>query len=324
MKFTHYDYKCFYFLSSDISKGIYKRRKITSPQRYQILLDHEYHTTYINVSGRSPVIKSFDLGVDFSPPKFKIKNRCSERLFLNFIIRGKGKINGESFSAGQFYYTIPYETHTIESDENEPYVSAWISLDGDYMQNIVDELNKKSPKKIIPIERRNDIFELTEVLLHKTNLGETSTSYLKSLIDIYLSYIKPNKQSDIPEIFASEKTAQLVRESKAYLAKNLKHANVSDMAAAQHYNKKYFCGIFTAAMGMKPSEYISNCKLEWARNSLVNSSLSITEIMEAIGYEHRNGFTIAFKKKYGYPPAEYRNKMKNDNSAKTDREDSSV
>jgi AraC-like DNA-binding protein len=46
--------------------------------------------------------------------------------------------------------------------------------------------------------------------------------------------------------------------------------------------------------------------MEWARNSLVNSELSIIEIMDAIGYDHRNGFTNTFKKKYGCTPAEYR------------------
>ena len=312
MKFNHYDYKCYYFLSSDIANGIYIRRKITSPQRYQIQLDYKYHTSYINVSGKSPEITSLDLGVDFSPSKFTIENRSSERLFLNFIIKGKGRINGEPFSEGQFYYTLPYEKHTIESDPDEPYVSVWMSLDGTYIHDIVNKLNEKSQKKIILIERRTDIMKLTKVLLYETNLGETSTSYFKSLIDIYLSYIVPNKESNLPEMFVTEKVAQLVRNAKTYVRKNLKYATVTDMAADQHYNRKYFSSVFTEAMGMKPSEYIANCKMEWAKNSLVNSDLSITEIMEAIGYDHRNGFTIAFKKKYGYPPAEYRRKMKND------------
>ena len=312
MKFNHYDYKCYYFLSSDIANGIYIRRKITSPQRYQIQFDYKYHTSYINVSGKSTEITSLDLGVDFSPPKFTIENRCSERLFLNFIIKGKGKINGEPFSEGQFYYTLPYERHTIESDKDEPYVSAWISLDGSYIYDIVSKLNEKSQKKIILIERRTDIMKLTKVLLYETNLGETSTSYFKSLIDIYLSYIAPNKESNLSETFVTDRAAQLVHNAKAYVRKNLKYVTVTDMAADQHYNRRYFSSVFTEAMGMNPSEYITDCKMEWAKNSLVNSELSITEIMEAIGYDHRNGFTIAFKKKYGCPPAEYRRKMKND------------
>ena len=63
-------------------------------------------------------------------------------------------------------------------------------------------------------------------------------------------------------------------------------------------------------MGITPSEYITDCRLEWAKNSLAYSDLSVAEITEAIGYEHRNGFAIAFKKKYGYTPSEYRKKIK--------------
>ena len=80
----------------------------------------------------------------------------------------------------------------------------------------------------------------------------------------------------------TDKTAQLLHKAKAYVRKNLKCVTVADMAEDQHYNRRYFSSVFTEAMGMKPSEYITDCKMEWAKNSLINSDLSITEIMEAI------------------------------------------
>ena len=240
----------------------------------------------------------------------KLKNRCIQRLFLKFVIKGSGRINDEPFSAGQFYYTMPNEVHTIQSDSDDPFVSVWISIKGSYAQHIVNELNKKSEHKFMSIEYRNDVLELTKTLIYKTNLGETSTSYLKSLMNIYLSYISHVDDDDHHELFATEKFAKLVKESKAYVRKNLKTVTVSDMAADQHYNTKYFSRVFAEAMGMKPIEYITDCKMEWAKNSLTHSQLSITEITEAIGYDHRNGFAIAFKKKYGCTPSEYRKKTR--------------
>ena len=74
------------------------------------------------------------------------------------------------------------------------------------------------------------------------------------------------------------------------------------MAADQHYNTKYFSRVFTEAMGIKPFEYIIDCKMEWAKNSLTYSTLSIDEIAEALGYEHRNSFTVAFPKKIRLHP----------------------
>ena len=74
-------------------------------------------------------------------------------------------------------------------------------------------------------------------------------------------------------------------------------------------NTKYFSRIFTEATGMTPQEYITDCRMEWAKNSLIYSNLSISKIMDSVGYSHRNGFTTAFKKKFGCAPSEYRKKI---------------
>lgn len=310
MKFTHYDYKCIYYTPSDNPEQKYNVKFFIGSTRSEIKLDLEYHSSFISIYTNDPEVEKFDLGVDFSPPGSNLINRCEDRLFLNFIIQGKGTVNGVSFHAGQFYYTRPLQTHSVITDSDDPFVSVWISINGTYSRHVIDELNKISTDTFMRLENRMDIMRLTKAFLYETNLGETSTSYLRSLIDIYLSYITPGNDLNYPELFTTEKIAKLIRESKIYVRKNLKRVTVASMAAAQNYNTKYFSRVFSEAMGMTPLEYITNCKMEWARNSLVNSDLSTTEIMEAIGYEHRNGFTIAFKKKYGCTPAEYRKKQK--------------
>ena len=310
MKFTHYDYKCIYHTPSDDPEKKYNINFFTASNRSEINVNLEYHSSSIAIYSEDKEFEKFNLGVDFSPPDSQLINRCEDRLFLNFIIRGKGRFNGEPFSAGQFYYTLPLQTHTVVTDHDEPFVSVWIAINGMYSQYVVNELNKISQNRFMRLEHRSDVLKLTKLLLYETNLGETSTSYLRSLINIYLSYIKPGNDLDYPEPLYTDNIAKLVRESKIYVRKNLKYVTVADMAAAQNYNVKYFSREFTKAMGMTPLEYITDCRMEWARNSLIHSELSIMEIMETIGYEHRNGFTIAFKKKYGCPPAEYRRKMK--------------
>ena len=314
MKFTHYDYKWAYYLPSASNPEIYEKKAHTSNQRSEINLDAKYYTSFISIYTKDTQIEKFNFGISAPVPRSAIKSRCEDRLYLHFIIKGKGLINGEPFSAGQFYYTVPLENHTIYTDENQPFVSTWMSVTGTYTQYIINELNKKSKHKIIGFESPSDVMELTKTFLYNTSLGETSTSYLKNLINIFLSYVVPDSISDeAPEEITSEKAARLIQESQLYVRKNLKHVTVADMAAAQHYNTKYFSRIFTTAMGIKPFEYITDCKMEWAKNSLTHSNLSIAEITEAIGYEHRNGFIIAFKKKYGCTPTEYRRNSQQEN-----------
>ena len=185
-----------------------------------------------------------------------------------------------------------------------------MSIDGTYAYDIIKELNKISTNHIMSFSHRSDVMKLTKTLIYETNLGEMSTEYLHTVIGLYLGHLERSAAPEAHESFESKKTAQLVRESKIYVRKNLKHVTVSEMAAALHYNTNYFSRVFAKAMGMTPLEYITDCKMEWAKNSLIHSNLTIDEIVEAIGYDHRNGFTIAFKKKYGAPPAAFRRKTK--------------
>ena len=310
MKFTHYEYKSLFYKPAENLIEKYEKIPFIASNRSELSLDHEYHTSWICIYSQDREIEKFCLGVDFSPPGSLLKDRCEDRLFLNFVIRGKGTLNGKPFSAGQFYYTVPLQSHTFETDRDEPFVSVWLSVEGAYSHDIINRLNKISSDTLLTFDHRLDVMNLTKTFLYETNLGDMSTSYLRSLIDIYIAHVKKNEQSEPPELYATKKIAKLIRESKIYVRKNLRHVTVSEMAAEQHYNTNYFSRVFTEAMGMTPLEYINDCKMEWAKNSLTHSNLSIEEIMDAIGYNHRNGFTIAFKKKYGCPPAAYRRKSR--------------
>ena len=162
------------------------------------------------------------------------------------------------------------------------------------------------------IARSKEVMSITKTFLYSVDIHKTSIPYLKSLIDIYLSYVTPNEDQEDSETFLSEKTEKSIRKAKAYVRENLSNATVTGMAELLHYNTKYLSRIFIQATGMSPFEYITDHRMKWAKNALTYSSLSIAEITEAIGYDHRNGFTLAFKKKYGCTPSEFRKKARSE------------
>ena len=310
MEFTHYNYKYQLFNPSSSPNKEYDAPCFIVSTRSEMIIDMEYYTAWICIYSKDKGIEKFCFGVDFSPPGSVLTDRCEDRLFLNFVIRGKGTINGKAFSAGQFFYTAPLQKHTVETDVDDPFVSVWLSVDGLYAYDIMNRLKSISSDNILTFDFRSDVMAMTKTILYETNLGEMNTSYLRLIIDLYISHVKKSEQLKLPEVYATPKIASLILESKKYVINNLKHATVAEMAAVQHYNTNYFSRVFAEAMGMTPFEYIIDRKMEWAKNALIHSGLSIEEIVEAIGYEHRNGFTIAFKKKYGCPPAEYKRRMK--------------
>ena len=67
-------------------------------------------------------------------------------------------------------------------------------------------------------------------------------------------------------------------------------------------SKKSVCCIFTII-----SSYINEIRVEKAKELLTHSDEKIYGIAEKIGYASTTAFHVAFKKKTGMTPAEYRN-----------------
>lgn len=64
--------------------------------------------------------------------------------------------------------------------------------------------------------------------------------------------------------------------------------------------------VFKNEMGIRPSDYLANLRMERARELLVTTNMLIREISAAVGYEDDHVFTRRFKKYTGKTPGQYR------------------
>ncbi|MBE9488363.1 MAG: helix-turn-helix transcriptional regulator [Bacteroidetes bacterium] len=67
---------------------------------------------------------------------------------------------------------------------------------------------------------------------------------------------------------------------------------------------------FKELFGKTVFEYLFDYRMELACKYLLDSSYSIQEVADSIGYEYHSHFSTAFKRKYGLSPLEYRNSIK--------------
>lgn len=86
--------------------------------------------------------------------------------------------------------------------------------------------------------------------------------------------------------------------------------SVEDVAANAGFSIDYFNRIFLAHTGFTVTAYINYIRLKKAALLLRSTDKSVLEIALEIGYDSHEGFTKAFKKKYGVTPSEYRSKNK--------------
>jgi AraC-like DNA-binding protein len=69
---------------------------------------------------------------------------------------------------------------------------------------------------------------------------------------------------------------------------------------------------FTALVGLPPIRYLTQWRLQLAREKLRRGEQSIAQIAHAIGYESEAAFNRAFKRTFGEPPARWRERHGND------------
>ena len=66
---------------------------------------------------------------------------------------------------------------------------------------------------------------------------------------------------------------------------------------------------FKALFGTPVINFLNQTRLKHSIQLLSDSSLTIGDIAERVGYKHPNNYATSFKRKYGMPPNNYRNKL---------------
>ena len=74
------------------------------------------------------------------------------------------------------------------------------------------------------------------------------------------------------------------------------------------------CHIFKSDVGMPPIRYLRLLRMERAKDLLESSFLSVKEIAYRVGLNDESHFVRDFKTTYGFSPALYRTRFKNNNS----------
>lgn len=98
---------------------------------------------------------------------------------------------------------------------------------------------------------------------------------------------------------------------KDFIRKNISNEalSVKDISEYAHLSPSYACTLFKNETGKTLNQYITEFRMELAKQLLADSRYSINEISSRVGYNDGNYFSKTFKKAIGLTPSEYREKM---------------
>lgn len=82
--------------------------------------------------------------------------------------------------------------------------------------------------------------------------------------------------------------------------------SLSEMAALLNLSQYHFCRLFKRSTGKTPHQYLTQCRLDRAKQLLSKPELTITEIAFQVGFSNHSSFTRLFRQYVGITPKAFR------------------
>lgn len=120
-----------------------------------------------------------------------------------------------------------------------------------------------------------------------------------------LFFTEEHAQNKTPVSFNQHNPA--IRKAMLYMENNYnKPITLSDIADAAGLNPSYLSRLFKKENSLSVTEYLTQFRLEKAKELLKNGSLRLRDVSESVGFNDISYFSNTFKKYTGMSPTEYR------------------
>lgn len=98
-----------------------------------------------------------------------------------------------------------------------------------------------------------------------------------------------------------------IRMAKQYIQENYgRNITLEDVCGAVGFSSAYFSALFKKETGEGFSKYLTQVRIDRAKELLRETDLPVAEVCESVGYSDRKHFTQTFHKMTGVNPAEFR------------------
>ncbi len=237
---------------------------------------------------------------------YGIKREYYDYLLISYIVEGTFhlKYRGREYQAGpgQIVMIDCQHPHHFWAGKSMEFV--WIHFSGGNTHQICRDLNDHYGPVL---DHRHSAYirdRLTSLVSRfRTNQKITAPAIAGLILDLmYRIYPGENDFS------LTEKTDHpAVRASIEYMKYHLGSSmNIDELANAAGLSRYHFSRIFKEHTGVSPYDYLLGLRMDMARHLLNTTNQSVNEIAYNLGYQSQMGFTMAFTKREGISPGEYR------------------
>jgi AraC family transcriptional regulator len=186
------------------------------------------------------------------------------------------------------------------------------ALEPQFMTGMEEELDRRPSGSLEDLQgiADPDLRNIVGLLLHESNAGGPyGTLYTDSLaaaLATRLAFDSRRKQTAVKTasyMLPGRALRRVTDRMRVDLGTDL---DLSTLAAESGYSRAHFLRTFKATTGQTPHRYLTELRLQKARDLLAGQSLSLIDIAAACGFSSHAHLTTVFHSRFGVTPSEYR------------------
>lgn len=242
-------------------------------------------------------------GISYCDGTYEIRRPKSRITCIEYVIHGEGTVceGEESFTAqsGDIYILHEGKNHYYYSDTRNPWVKIWMNLSGTAVEHLLfayglDRINHVSGLNLE--EDFREFYSVAKKCRSAAEVSERCSLLFHRILQKIANYIQKTTQTSATAL----KMKELIDSAKGF------DISLDELSKRLFFTKTHLIRIFRNEYRITPYEYILSRKLRLAKDLLVNTSLSVSEIASYLNFCDAHYFTNFFRSRTGTTPREYR------------------
>lgn len=219
----------------------------------------------------------------------------------------KGMTHEYQIRSGQGFMIFPRQINTYIADRNLPWEYVWIEFDGLRAREIIETAGLTPDHPVYHATFKDLRENMKDEMLHIVEHSSESTYHLIGHLYLFIDYLTRSAAS--MQMALNGKVRDFyIKEALNFIEQNFQNdISVEEIASFCGLNRTYFGRIFKETVGKSPQQFLLSYRMAKAAELLKLTSLSVSDIGNAVGYPNQLHFSRAFKNVYGMPPREWRN-----------------
>ena len=153
---------------------------------------------------------------------------------------------------------------------------------------------------------------LSNEFAHPINLSDMKEEFNDASDITSLNTLLKNKFLEIISLHLDEDIcSRNILKIRDYIVENCTQPlTLEHIAKMAHYSPAWFSKMFKTYIGQTYIEFLISCRINKAKQLLIDTNLKVEDIGEAVGYPNTHSFMRTFKKRCNLSPSGYRRKYK--------------